>query len=250
MRFSENIQKTKCAKCNGLESCETQGYIKFYKELNGKMYEVYQKCAKREKFETELRYQRTLRSSGLPKEYYDKTFDNYDATNNTDAVNKIKQYLLEKAWQEGKGLILIGPTGTGKTHLVAAILQYLAKHDVYVLFVFVPDFLDELREMYREDYSDDVEEEDKFELVKTVRVLILDDLGTERITDWTREKITQLINYRYSNALPIIATTNLSPSELKVRLGERAYSRLIGMSEIIPIVGEDWRLKHVSKRGN
>ena len=241
---SEEI-KVDCSKCRGLEECETMGFKVVVRELYGKPYKVWEKCPKREKLETELKYQRALRTSGLPISYQDKTFENFEPGLNIDAVNRIKKYLEEKLWRKGKGLILIGGVGTGKTHLASAIVHELAKQDIFVLFIFVPDFLDELRETYEENYEDD---EDKFELVKNARVLVLDDLGTERITDWTREKITQLINYRYSNALPTIITTNLTTQELGARIGERALSRLLGMSEIIPILGEDWRVKNASKR--
>lgn len=246
MRFTENIQM-KCEKCKGLEECETYGYIAVEKELDGRIYEVYQKCTKREKYETELRYQKALRTSGIPKEYMNKTFDNYDAGKNKEAVQKIREYIERRLWREGRGLIIVGPVGTGKTHLASAIVHELAKQDIFVLFVFVPDFLDEIRETYDEEYD---EEEDKFELAKNARVLVLDDLGTERITEWTKEKITQLINYRYNNILPTIITTNLIGKELIDRIGERAYSRLVGVCEIIPIVGDDWRVRNVSKRKN
>ncbi len=249
LKSPENSEEIKvdCSKCGGLEECETMGFRVVVRELYSKPYKVWEKCPKREKLETELKYQKALRTSGLSPQYQKKTFENFEVGVNINAVNSIKKYLNEKSWQEGKGLILIGGVGTGKTHLASAIVHELARQDVFALFIFVPDFLDEIRAMYDENYD---EEEDKFELVKNARVLVLDDLGTERITDWAREKITQLINHRYNNALATIVTTNLTLDELKNRIGERAYSRLIGMSEVVPVLGEDWRVKNVYKRKN
>lgn len=238
----ENLER--CKNCISLETCETKGFIVHKVEWGGRIYDVYEKCSKRKKFETEMRYQRALRSSGLPKDYLNKTFDNFNVGKNKSVVEKIKQYLSEERWKEGKGLIITGKTGVGKTHLASAIVHELSKQDVFVLFIFVPDFLDEIRDSYDEEQE---QEESKFELAKNARVLILDDLGTERITDWTIEKITQLLNYRYSNSLATIVTTNYVGQKLKERIGERAYSRLMGMCEEILILGEDWRLKRAIK---
>jgi len=230
-----------CAECKGIENCPPSGYFSTRKELDGREYEVWVKCSKRERLETELRYKKALRLSGIPIAYWDKNFANFEEGQNKKAIQKIQEFLRESRWKEGKGLLLVGPVGAGKTHLAAAIVHELSKQDVFVLFVFVADLLDALRETYDAEYE---EQENLFDLVREARVLVLDDLGTEKISEWTIEKITQILNYRYNNKLSTIVTTNLVPQELRRRIGERAFSRLMGMCEVIPIVGEDWRLKN------
>jgi DNA replication protein DnaC len=107
----------------------------------------------------------------------------------------------------------------------------------------VPDFLDEIRASYHEDDEDDYDRESPFELAKQSTVLILDDLGTEKITEWAREKLLQLINYRMNNQLATIITTNLSLNDISERLGQRVHSRLKAMCEEIKIIGKDRRVE-------
>lgn len=244
-RQNENYDNEMCKNCKGLENCSSFGYIKLEKELDGKIYEVYEKCSKRIKFETELKYQKTIRSSGLPKEYLDKTFDNFDDSENKPAIKTIKNFLEKEEWKEGKGLVIVGDTGVGKTHLASAIVHELAKRDVFVLFTYVPDLLDEIRYTYDEDADNTADE--LLDLIYSAPVLILDDLGSEKPTEWAIEKITQILNYRWNNKLSTIATTNLTKDELKNRIGDRAYSRLMGRAEIIPLIGFDRR---INKRGD
>ena len=104
-----------------------------------------------------------------------------------------------------------------------------------------PDFLDEIRSSYYEDDEDYYDRESPFDLAKQSTVLVLDDLGTEKITEWAREKLLQLINYRMNYQLATIITSNLSMSDISERLGERIHSRLKAMCEEIKIVGKDRR---------
>jgi len=238
----EKEENPDCEKCSGLENCSSKGYLVAFEELDGRIYQVYIKCAKLKMEEQKIRYARNIRTSGLPKNYLDKTFDNFDVGMNEKAIKRIKEYLQNKEWRDGKGLYLTGTVGCGKTHLASAIVHELAKQNVYTLFVFVPDFLDELRSMF-DDTKQDTERENPFELAKISTVLILDDLGTEKVTEWANEKLLQLINYRYNNNLATIITSNYAMQALKGRLGERIYSRVKGMCEEIVINGEDRRVK-------
>jgi DNA replication protein DnaC len=234
-------EKPNCEDCPGLEKCPTHGYLISNEEIDGKIFQVYAKCPKLKMFETQLRYSRNIRTSGLPKAYMNKTFDNYDAGINIKAIERIKQYLKNKEWRDGYGLFITGPVGCGKTHIASAIVHELAKENIYTLFVFVPDFLDEIRASYHEDEEDGYDRENPFELAKQSTVLVLDDLGTEKITEWAREKLLQLINYRMNNKLATIITTNLSMNDISERLGERIQSRLKLMCEEIKIMGKDKR---------
>lgn len=123
------------------------------------------------------------------------------------------------------GLMFAGPVGSGKTFLAAAICNALIDQGIDLLFLVVPDFLNELRASYRR--SEEVDYQQLMERARQTPLLVLDDLGTHNYTDWTRNTLYSLLNYRTNYQLPVIITTNLSLGELDEYLGERTTSRII-----------------------
>lgn len=113
-------------------------------------------------------------------------------------------------------LVLTGTMGTGKTHLLMAILNAQGE-DVPSLFHTAPDLLDMLRSGYgaQQDYDE------LLRLCKTVPLLALDDLGTEKATEWANEKLFQILNHRYQQRLPLVVSTNVPLRELEPRLFSR-----------------------------
>jgi DNA replication protein DnaC len=127
-----------------------------------------------------------------------------------------------QAQQFAQGLkgwfLLMGGFGSGKTHLAAAVANFVVGLGVPVMFLTVPDLLDWLRFSY-----DDPESsfENRFDEIRNVRLLVLDDLGTQNVTPWAAEKLYQIINHRYIYRLPTIITTNLELVELDGRIRSR-----------------------------
>ncbi len=128
--------------------------------------------------------------------------------------------LAQEFARESKGwLVLSGGYGCGKTHLAAAIANYRLEQGEPVLFVVVPDLLDHLRATFSPDST--VAYDERFETVRTAPLLILDDLGTQSSTPWAKEKLYQIINYRYNAQLPTVITTNRPLDEIDARLRSR-----------------------------
>ena len=115
-------------------------------------------------------------------------------------------------------LLLMGTYGCGKTHLAAAIANAAVALGVPTLFLTVPDLLGWLRFSY-----DGQEEsfEERFEEIRSMRLLVLDDLGTQNTTPWAAEKLFQIINHRYIHRLPTVITTNQELSEMDGRISSR-----------------------------
>ena len=115
-------------------------------------------------------------------------------------------------------LLLQGGYGCGKTHLAAAIANACVELGIPALFLTVPDLLDSLRFTFN-NAEDSFEE--RFERIRKAPLLILDDFGTQSATEWAREKLFQILNYRYTNRLPMVITTNLGLREIEGRMRSR-----------------------------
>jgi DNA replication protein DnaC len=119
-----------------------------------------------------------------------------------------------------KWLLLLGKYGCGKTHLAAAIANQVVGMGVPTIFLTVPDLLDWLRFAYSDQNNNAFEE--RFDEIRNVALLVMDDFGTQNITPWAQEKLFQIINYRYINRLATVITSN----NLLVGFDGRIKSRL------------------------
>ena len=115
-------------------------------------------------------------------------------------------------------LLMMGSYGCGKTHLAAAIANTCVEFGMQTIFLTVPDLLDWLRYSY--DASDDSFER-RFEELRNINLLVLDDLGAHNATSWAAEKLFQIIDYRYIRKLPTVVTTNLKLEDLDDRIRSR-----------------------------
>jgi len=137
---------------------------------------------------------------------------------------------LEVAYNAGKTyahkingwLLIMGGYGCGKTHLAAAIANEVVSHNVETLFLTVPDLLDWLRFTYS---STETSYEQRFDEIRNIKFLVLDDLGTQNATPWAREKLFQIINFRYIHQLPTVITTNLNMNQIDDRISSRLQDR-------------------------
>jgi len=134
-------------------------------------------------------------------------------------------------------LIMVGNYGCGKTHLAAAIANERIARGHSSLFVNVPDLLDHLRATYSP--NSPVTYDQRFETIRSTPLLILDDLGTENATSWAKEKLYQILNYRYNAQLPTVITTNHRLEEIDARLLSRMNDQ--NFCQIYTIQAPDFR---------
>lgn len=153
------------------------------------------------------------------------TFENFQPRGRL-ALSPSQAQSLEAAYNSSRrfaetleGWLLIeGPFGCGKTHLAAAIANFAVGVGVPTLFLTVPDLLDSLRFAYDDPQASF---EERFEEIRQAPLLVMDDFGTQNATGWAREKLFQILNYRYVNRLPTVITTNLALEEIEDRLRSR-----------------------------
>lgn len=149
-----------------------------------------------------------------------------------------------KGWRPGpEGLYLYGPAGSGKTRLAWALAKRLITEKlVSVLVVSVPELLNEIKKSWRHSRT----AKDWMERGQHVQVLVLDDIGAEKPTEWARETILSLIDYRINHRRPTIFTSNYSPEELWKRLGDekgRVVSRIVGSCLLVEVKDRNFRLE-------
>ena len=212
------------------------------------------------------RSERMLQQAHIPQRYADCTLDNYDTHFPSadpslkvalmQARNFVKTYPIETA---GKGLLLTGSIGVGKTHLAIGILQALVtERGAKGLFYDYRDLLKEVQNSY--DRKVEQSEREVLAPVFEAEVLVLDELGAAKPTEWVWDTVAHILNTRYNDRRTTIITTNyanLAPlgQETRVaraamreetlgdRVTERMRSRLLEMCVAIEMTGEDFRQK-------
>jgi DNA replication protein DnaC len=190
-----------------------------------------------------------LRNGYLDRYYAELTFDKDDAPQSQESID-MKRYLSK--WEQMKkkniGLLLMGGYGTGKTFYASAIANGVRNLGDYVLIGTLNKLIHEMNDDYGS-YKNEWEEK-----IKTYPLMVIDDLGVERDTDYSYEQIENVIDLRYRSKLPLIVTTNISKDDLKNlndTRKERVWSRLTEMCVPYAIKGADRRRnKAINKRAD
>lgn len=223
-------EKENCLACSGLSVCSNilKGH---YANLitYGQMLELtYSPCRFYEQEQELLRRRNLIKSHHIPREIVQASFHQFDKEEGgrMDAFNAVLEFCLKV--QPGKdptGLYLYGPLGVGKSYLLGAACNELAKRNIGSIMVYSPDFFREMKEAIVEQTV-----HEKIQALKEVPVLIFDDIGAENISPWARDEVLgAILNYRIMEKLPTLYTSNYNYDQLEEHL---AYSQRGGFEQL------------------
>lgn len=203
----------------------------------------------RERRDEEMKNLRRAKISSMMDETFQTaTFENYRKNNANEkhlciAKNYCKEF--QKMYENNQGLLFFGTVGTGKSYTAACIANYLLEHNTSVVMTSFVRILKEMQGLDRE------REEAFTNRLNSVRLLIIDDLGAERSTDYALEKVYGIIDDRYRAKKPLILTTNLTLNQMQTASDiryERIYDRVFEMCYPLEFRGVSWRKREAAQR--
>lgn len=207
-----------CHHCQGINQCQNmiKGYQPHLVLKNNYIDVNYEKCLEMRLLEERQKQSSLIKSLYMPKEILEADFNKLETDyTRINAINLAADFI--DSYEPGKkvkGLYLYGSFGVGKTYLLGAIANQLARKGIQSMLVYTPEFM---REMKSSLHDQSINE--KVQRVKQVQVLMFDDLGAESMSSWMRDDILgTILQYRMMENLPTFFTSNMNYTELQHHL--------------------------------
>ena len=221
IKYTSELESAKeeyshCKNCKNILSCKNKimGYC-YFPMINedGSLYFGYQICKYKKKIDKKNKYLENVYTINEPKEIKDASMKDIITTDKKryETIKYITKFIKEyKKDQQQKGLYLHGSFGSGKTYLIAAMFNELAKDGIKSAIIFWPEFIQELKASFGNSFNE------KLDYVKRVPLLLIDDIGAENTTAWSRDEIfCPIVQYRMEEKLPTFFTSNLDINALE-----------------------------------
>ena len=245
------LELKNCKNCKNIMECKNTmcGYVYYPSILQDNLVFSYVPCKYKKKLDNDMSYQNNIISFDMPKEIINASMkDIYtDDKNRLEAIKWLTTFIKKiENGEKSKGLFLTGNFGCGKTYLVAAAFNELAKKGKKVACLYYPEFLRSLKERFSDDYRE------IFDKVKKCDLLLIDDIGAETVTCWNRDEVLgTILQYRMQEDLPTFFTSNLSINELETHLAyndsegklkaRRIIERIKYLTDNITMIAENRR---------
>lgn len=213
-------EEQNCQNCKGLCFCknEMKGYKLIPNVLDNKINFEYEACSYMKKNLKETSFLNNIKLYNEPSELKNARIkDIYvDDKSRVEVIKYINDYIKNYNKDRLKALYLTGSFGSGKTYLISALFNELAKQNISSVIVYFPEFLRTLKSSFN-----DIENSynERFNHVKNAKLLLIDDIGAENLTTWGRDEILgTILQYRMQENLPTFFTSNLNMKELEEHL--------------------------------
>ena len=242
-----------CERCNGASCPKTGGFTPYatpqVQAGNYGVFIAYGNCKVKRRQIRQQFLDNAFKSSQIPDRYRGKTFENYKVTEGNVNAVKCAKWVLDNP---DSGLFLTGHCGCGKTMLAAIVANETLKRGKSVLFATVPQLLSSIKATFDSEQSTAA----VMKSIETVDLLVLDDLGTEKVSDWVAETLFSIINARYNDSKQTIITSNCDAKTIEhclnlpdklgketIETGTRIISRVRAMCKHVRITDKDWRMQ-------
>lgn len=251
MKYTSSLQrvveeKRNSDNCNSLAECinETKGFRYSVKKEGDKLQFFLEACP----YYTAEEYKENVKLFDLPRSLKNADLkDVYKTDKNRLAALKAINDFIKNYDNNPKGIFLSGSFGAGKTYLIAALFNEMAKKDVESVIVHTPELMRSLKDSFGSDYKE------RFYELKTTPLLLLDDIGAELVTQWSRDEVlSPILQYRMDQKLPTFFSSNfnfkdleehfkLNSSSLEKVNARRIVERIKEQSEFIELVSINLR---------
>jgi len=265
MKYTSSLEESanelnNCKNCKNIHECNNSytGHVIYPNILNGNLVFEYNPCKYKKELDEKNKYKDNIYLFEVPKEIKEASMKNIDLDNQDrfKIIKWLKVFLDNyKSGIGMKGIYLTGNFGCGKTYLIAAALNELAKKNHKIAIIYYPEMLRSLKESF----NDPETYNEKFRMMKNVEVLLIDDIGAETMTEWSRDEVLgTILQYRMQEGLTTFFTSNLSINDLEEHFSysargiekvkaKRIVERIKQLTEEMILISENKRQKNNEK---